>query len=190
MVEIVDRRLRRDQPIVLTVPGLRNSGPDHWQTTWEAAEPTWKRVQQADWNTPPRADWISTIDAAVRAAPGPAVLVAHSLGCAAVVHWAKLGHLIQGALLVAPSDPEAPSFPEGPRDFGPMPRERLLFRSIVAASSDDPYLSLERARLFAEGWGSTFVNVGRRGHINAASGIGAWPEGRALLERLLREGSG
>lgn len=173
------------KPIVLTVPGLWSSGPDHWQTLWESAEPAWKRIQQADWITPLRDDWVRAIDAAIRAAPGAVVLAAHSLGCVAVAHWARTGRRIQGALLVAPSDPEASSFPEGPRGFEPMPLERLPFRSIVVASSGDPYVSIERAGFFAEAWGSTLVNVGDRGHINAASRLGAWPEGRALLNRLL-----
>jgi len=44
--------------IVLTVPGLWNSNQDHWQSLWEAEEPTWKRIQQADWETPLCADWV------------------------------------------------------------------------------------------------------------------------------------
>jgi predicted alpha/beta hydrolase family esterase len=35
-------------------------------------------------------------------------------------------------------------------------------------------------------WGSTFVEIGSAGHINADSGHGKWPAGIALLERLLR----
>jgi hypothetical protein len=37
---------------------------------------------------PVREVWVSTIDAAVRAAMPPVILVAHSLGCHAVVDWA------------------------------------------------------------------------------------------------------
>jgi serine hydrolase len=170
---------------VLTVPGLWNSGPDHWQTLWEAEEPAWQRIHQADWETPLCDDWVSTIDGAVKATPGTVVLVAHSLGCTAVAHWAEIGRPIRGALLVAPSDVEAEAYPEGPRAFAPMPLHRLGFPSIVVASSNDPYVSLERARLFADAWGSTFVNVGPCGHINASSGVGAWPEGRALVNQLL-----
>jgi len=79
------------QPQVLTVPGLWNSGPDHWQSLWEAEDPGCRRVHQADWETPSRADWVSTIDAAVEACAGPVLLAAHSLGCIAVVHWGGLG---------------------------------------------------------------------------------------------------
>jgi uncharacterized protein len=171
---------------VLMVPGLSNSGPDHWQTLWEAREPSWRRIQQADWETPLLDDWVFMIAAAVASARVPVALVAHSLGCIALAHWASIGASIRGALLVAPTDVEADSRPVGPRGFVGVPFQRLPFPSIVVASSDDPYVSLERARLFAEAWGSTFVNVGSRGHINAASGLGDWPEGRTLLDQLLK----
>jgi predicted alpha/beta hydrolase family esterase len=34
----------------------------------------------------------------------------------------------------------------------------------------------------AESWGSRLVNIGKAGHINAASGLGEWTEGHRLLE--------
>ena len=180
-----DRDRLSGKPIVLTVPGLCNSGPDHWQSLWEAEAPGWKRIQQVDWDTPRCADWISTIERMVRAEHAPVVLIAHSLGCAAVAHWAARGRPIRGALLVAPADVEGPAMPEGPRGFAPMPLQRLGFGSILVASRNDPYCSLDRARLFATAWGGTFVDAGSQGHINASSGLGRWPEGRALLDRLL-----
>ncbi|HXH94304.1 MAG TPA: alpha/beta hydrolase [Thermoanaerobaculia bacterium] len=30
-------------PPVLTIPGLWNSGPLHWQTHWEARQPSFRR---------------------------------------------------------------------------------------------------------------------------------------------------
>ncbi len=62
-----------------------------------------------------------------------------------------------------------------------MPLLRLPFPSTVVASSNDPYVSLERARYFAQCWGSQFVDLGAAGHINTASGLGDWPAGVALL---------
>ncbi|MHB8571229.1 MAG: alpha/beta hydrolase, partial [Metallibacterium sp.] len=41
---------------VLILPGLWNSGPQHWQTQWEARHAEWKRVLQRDWATPDRAE--------------------------------------------------------------------------------------------------------------------------------------
>ena len=69
-----------------------------------------------------------------------------------------------------------------------MPLEPLRFPSIVVASDDDPYATADRARHFAARWGSELVMLSGAGHINSASGLGRWPAGRALLERL-RSGS-
>jgi predicted alpha/beta hydrolase family esterase len=55
----------------------------------------------------------------------------------------------------------------------------------VLASRDDPYVTLDRARSFARDWGAVFVDLGTCGHINAASGLGDWPEGRRYLADLL-----
>ena len=114
--------------------------------------------------------------------------MAHSAGCALIARWAvgDSSKRIRGALLVAPSDPEAPSFPSGPRGFAPIPMLRLRFRSIVVASSNDPYVTPSRAQTFAKKWGSEFVMIGGAGHINSASGLGDWPEGLALLNTLRR----
>lgn len=170
----------------LMVPGLWSSGPEHWQTHWEAADPSFRRVEQFDWDAPERREWVQRLDDAVRETGRGVVLAAHSLGCATVVHWAGLtGRTVRGALLVAPADVDGPGFPLEARGFAPMPLRPLPFPSILVASEDDSYLSMERARIMAEAWGSRLVEVGARGHLNSASGLGAWPEGRALLDELL-----
>jgi uncharacterized protein len=172
---------------ILLVPGLWNSGPEHWQSYWERERSDCRRVLQKDWETPHRDDWVSALEAAVAKEGGPVVVAAHSLGCALVAHWAEVSqHLgkVRGALLVAPSDVDAPSYPAGTTGFVPMPLNRLPFPSIVVASSDDPYVSPDRARQFARAWGSRLVDLGPKGHINTASNLGRWPEGFALLEEL------
>lgn len=177
-----------DTTRVLMVPGLWNSGPQHWQSLWEAREPGFRRVEQKEWETPDLEDWLANLEAAVAEAGPGVVLAAHSLGCATVVHWAaRTKRTVRAAFLVAPSDVDGPTYPEGPTGFGPMPLHRLPFPSLVAASSDDPWATLERSRLFADAWGSRFVNVGPAGHLNTASGHGPWPEGRRLLAELLGE---
>ena len=94
---------------------------------------------------------------------------------------------VKAALLVAPSDVDAPDrTPEEVRSFAPLARERLPFPAIVVASRDDPFVAIERAAAFARDWGAEFVDAGAAGHINTASGHGPWPGGRLLLERLLR----
>jgi len=111
------------------------------------------------------------------------VLIAHSLGCVTVAHWAATyGHRIKGALLVAPSDVETPHYAAFPTtDFGPMPLQRLPFPSKVVTSTTDQWVSEARVWQFAEAWGSELITVGDAGHLNANSGYGYWPAGLELL---------
>jgi predicted alpha/beta hydrolase family esterase len=167
---------------ILTVPGLWNSGPQHWQTHWEAKH-GWVRVQQRDFDRPDRDEWVATLDAAVRAAAEPPILAAHSLGCSLVGEWSARtgGRGVAGAFLVGPSDVEAPRYPVEGRSFDRMPLSSLPFPSIVIASTNDEFVSVDRARAFADAWGSKLVFIGDAGHINGASGYGPWPEGERLL---------
>ena len=171
------------------LPGLYNSGPAHWQTRWEAMDAACIRVLQDDWATPRCEDWAARVQQAIEQHNGPVVLVGHSSSCLTVAHWASTApaHLlakVRGALLVAPSDPDGPAYPAGPSGFSPVPLTSLPFPSIVVASTNDEYVSLESAQRYAEAWGSTFVNIGARGHINGESGLGDWTAGYALLNRL------
>jgi predicted alpha/beta hydrolase family esterase len=174
----------------LTVPGWNGSGPGHWQTIWEQRHDNFRRIEQHNWHRPARKQWVEAIQIAVQETHAPAFLVAHSLGCLAVAQWAEQGDVsgIGGALLVAPpwltaSDNCPPELAE----FLPMPVRTLPFPSILAASEDDPYLPIELAVRLARAWGSEFVDLGRQGHINIASGHGAWPQGERLLEQLTQQ---
>ncbi len=171
---------------VLTIPGLWNSGPEHWQTYWEARNPTFRRVMQSSFDLPDRDEWIATLDAAVKACAQPPVLAAHSLGCSLVTHWAAEcgGQGVRGAFLVGPSDVEAPDYPVEGRSFARMALSTLPFPSIVIASTNDQFVTVERAKQFAGAWGSRLVFIGDAGHINGASGHGPWPEGEAMLLEL------
>jgi predicted alpha/beta hydrolase family esterase len=175
---------------ILLIPGLGNSGPTHWESVWEARHPEYRRVVQHEWDQPDRDEWVRTLDRYVRAGTAPKVLVAHSLGCALVAHWARGRDTnpVVGALLVAPSDVDSPAhMPPETRGFAPMPLERLPFRALVIASTNDPYVDLARAEAFALAWGARFENAGALGHINADSQLGAWPDGQAYLAALLVE---
>lgn len=175
-------------PVVLIVPGLNGSGPDHWQRAWQRSRDDCRWVDQAHWHDPEPAAWTARLDAAVARCAGPVVLVAHSLGCATVAHWAArpaARTTAIAALLVAPCDVERPDAPPPVRRFAPLPGRALPFASVVVASSDDAYATLERSRCLADGWGSNFVDVGALGHINAASGLGDWDFGQVLLDELL-----
>jgi len=126
------------------------------------------------------------LDRAVSACATPPVLVAHSLGCILVAHWAgRTRGRAGGALLLAPVDLDAAAnLVDTVDSFRPVPLVRLPFRSVVVASDDDPYTTAARAEKFARGWGSRFVAVHGAGHINSDSGYGEWPQGRALLDEL------
>jgi uncharacterized protein len=170
----------------LIIPGLGNSGPEHWQTFFEQSGPNFFRIEQQEWDAPDCEDWVKTIDQQIRQFdPASVVLIGHSLGCTTIAHWAaRYKTRIKGALLVAPSDIEQPVYTFPATGFSPIPLLSLPFTSIVVASEDDPWVSLERAKLFASNWGSGFINIGKAGHINLAAGFGPWPQGLELLQQL------
>lgn len=170
---------------VLILPGCGGSGPEHWQSRWQTLEPAHRRVEMPDWDRPQLEVWVSRLAEAVEAAAAPPVIVAHSLGCLTVAHWAKRGGVARGALLVAVPDPRGPVFPEAARSFEPFPLDPLAFPATVVASHDDPYASFEFAARCARSWRAALIDAGSCGHINADSGLGDWPEGRAQLAKLL-----
>jgi predicted alpha/beta hydrolase family esterase len=146
-----------------------------------------RRVVQDDWLAPRRDAWLSALERDVAGCAVPPVLVAHSLACALVAHWASHpGAVAKGALLVAPADVDSTlRTPDEVRSFGPIPLKRFPFPSVVVASTDDPFVSLERSAEFAAAWGSRMVTLEKAGHINADAGFGPWPEGRRLLDELV-----
>ena len=178
-------RLRSSDSTILLLPGLGNSGPDHWQTHWEINF-GYERVEQQDWNTPCVDDWVEALHQRIVADERPKVLVAHSLACALVAHWSRLhqGPVLAG-LLVAPSDVEGPNYPIGTVGFAPMPLQALNMRALVIASDDDIYVPLARGRQFARRWGADYLLLGPRGHIGSAAKLGLWPEGQDLLAQLM-----
>jgi predicted alpha/beta hydrolase family esterase len=174
---------------LLIVPGLENSGPDHWQTHWERELPEATRVDLGNWEKPHRNTWVNKLNLAIHRAGRPVILVAHSLGCLAVAWWARYEQPeptgpVLGALLVAP--PEVDFFPRDERltPFAPIPLDPLPFASTLVASRNDPWISLPTAEWMAHKWGSEFVDVGEAGHINAETDLGSWLQGRELLARL------
>ena len=135
---------------VLTFPGIGNSGPQHWQTLWEQSHPHFVRLSQRDWDHPVCAEWMSVLESTVEVVASPVVVVAHSLACLALAHWAAQAHSpIQAALLVAVPDPEGSNFPAEALGFSPLPMQKFSFPSIVVASTDDPYGSVAHAQACA-----------------------------------------
>jgi hypothetical protein len=176
-------------PRVLLLPGWLDSGPDHWQTLWQARHGD-TRVTQDDWLWPRRGDWMARLEEVLLESAAPALLVAHSLGCHLVAAWAAHSQhtaRVRGALLVAPPDIERDDMPPNLHPWRPIVRTRLPFASIAVTSSDDPYGSAERSAALPRDWGAERIDIGPCGHINGESGLGDWPAGRALLERLRQE---
>jgi len=174
------------KPRVLLLPGWQDSGPGHWQTLWQTMYGD-VRVEQHDWQRPLRGDWMARLEEIIRASEGPVLLVAHSLGCHLVSAWAAAtvhADRVLGALLVAPPDLQLPPLQVTLASWLPPVAQRLPFRSVVVASSNDPYGAAASAALLASAWGSDLVGIGAAGHINAESGLGDWPQGRALLNSL------
>lgn len=179
-------------PLCLIVPGLDNSGPEHWQSLWEDKRDDCRRVDLGCWSEPDRRIWTERLDAALAMTDGPVVLVAHSLGCLTIAWWAvgadhaRLAR-IKGALLVAPPDVDAADAHPFVRRFAPAPTAPLPFPSILVASRNDRYAAFDRLQVLARAWGSRFVDAGHAGHINAASGLGDWADGEVLLDELIEE---
>lgn len=173
---------------VLILPGYQDSGAEHWQTLWERENPDFKRVIQSDWEHPICKEWVAKLEEAVAEAGEDVILVAHSLACLVVAHWdtQKMHSSIKGALLVAPPDSTSAVFPTAAEGFEKTPMGLLDFPSIIIASTNDPYASIDYAKSLAKAWGSALVNVGDKGHINSASDIGTWEEGNAYLGQLRR----
>ena len=183
-------------PTVLIVPGLRDAVEQHWQTLLAAdLAARGRRVR----TVPPmgRTDLdcaarVAAIEREAQAIDGPLILVAHSGGCVMVAHWARqTQRAVRGALLATPPDFERPLPPGYPsvdalRAGGwlPVPRERLPFASIVAASRDDPLARYDRVAAWAAGWGAELVDLGEVGHLNPASGYGAWPRAESFIDAL------
>ncbi len=173
---------------VLILPGYQDSGAEHWQTLWEKENPDFKRVIQNDWEHPVCEEWVKTLEKAVAEAGEDVILVAHSLACLVIAHWdaQKIHSSIKGALLVAPPDPHSAVFPSAAQGFENTPMGLLDFPSIIIASTNDPYATIDYAKSLSKAWGSALVNVGDKGHINSASDIGSWEEGNAYLGQLRR----
>jgi uncharacterized protein len=186
----------RVMPTVLIVPGLRDHVDAHWQTLLaldlETARRKVKTVPPMGRDALDCSARVAAIERAAQAISGPIVVVAHSGGCVMVAHWAQqTWRKVVGALLATPPDFERP-LPEGyptmdalgAHGWLPVPRARLPFPSLVAASRDDPLGAYERVEELARDWGSRVVDLGAVGHLNPASGHGRWAKAESLIDDI------
>ena len=173
----------------LILPGWQGSGPEHWQTHWQQLLPNTKRVEQKNWQYPQRNDWVAELENSIAAEPTPVVLIAHSLGCITVAHWAAsatpaLHARVRGALLVAPADVERDNCAIALRNFAPIPLQHLGFSSVLVGSNNDHAASQHRTVTLGNSWGSQTVILDQAGHINTASGYTRWEDGFMYLYQL------
>jgi len=174
------------QPSVLILPGYQGSGETHWQTLWEKENASFMRVEQRDWERPNAKEWVSKLEETLQHCDKPVILVAHSIACLVVAHWAAQEHRpIKGALIVAPPNPEESLFPSTAEGFDQTPMERFNFPSILLASSNDPYASFAYSQRLAKAWGSKLIDMGKCGHLNTESNLGKWEDGYVYLQSLL-----
>lgn len=180
----------RNQTIrYLIVPGWQGSADDHWQSHWQRSLPNSARVEQADWLAPQREDWVAELQRSIAGDPRPTILIAHSLGCITVAHWAaqapvELLRRVRAALLVAPADVERANCPTALQNFAPIPQQSLPFPSQLVGSDNDSAASAARAIELARDWGSDAAILSGAGHINVKSGHQRWEQGFAYLYRL------
>lgn len=174
---------------ILIMPGLGDSGENHWQSFWLKKFNNSVKLIQDDWDEPKLDHWVEKLNNTILKLDCPIILVAHSLAVSLILQWASRynNSNVKGALLVAPADVDSPAHtPDAVRGFGLMPISRLPFPSIVVASDNDPFVSINRAKNFAEHWGSDFINVGSKGHINSESKLESWEDGQMILQRLVK----
>jgi predicted alpha/beta hydrolase family esterase len=174
---------------ILTIPGLNNSGPTHWQSLWERRFARCERVELGQWDSPDKDLWVDRIADAIDVGPDQVLIVAHSLGCHAFAHWfagasSVARDRIVGALLVAPPDLTQLRRNHCIAGFADSPALSSQTPMIVVASDDDPYAKTAHVWRLSRHWDARFVNAGPFGHINADSGIGDWPYGQYLLASL------
>lgn len=175
---------------ILIIPGLGGSGDDHWQSYWKMKYDNSVKLIQDDWDEPKLDNWLNKLNDTILNLDSPIIIVAHSLAVSLVLHWANKFNNpnVRGALLVSPADVDSPTHtPDVVRGFALMPLSELSFPSIVVTSDNDPFISLSRAKYFAEQWNSKFINVGSKGHLNSDSNLEYWEEGQLILEELIKE---
>ncbi|CAJ1850822.1 MULTISPECIES: RBBP9/YdeN family alpha/beta hydrolase [Aeromonas] len=166
---------------ILLVPGLHNSGPDHWQSRWHEHFPYWQRMTGLPWEKPDLTVWSAKLASKLRSRRSRVHLVAHSFGALTAIAAARLQpEKVASLFLVAPADPARFGIVDE-RLEGP-----LQVSAQLVASRNDPWMSFERAEYWSRQWQVPLFDAGSAGHINAQSGHGDWHQGLELLGSLYR----
>jgi predicted alpha/beta hydrolase family esterase len=163
--------------------GIENSPESHWQRHWQRLFDFSISIEHQNWDAPNADIWVRELDQQLRVIKKAKLIIGHSLGCLLLSQWIRAysSPTVVGAFLVALPDPSGAEFPRQVTHFDQPASGRLPFPSLLVASEDDPYSTMAYSKSVAAGWGSKFVNVGPKGHINAQSQLGNWDEGIDLI---------
>lgn len=169
---------------IVIVPDIGGTDRRHWLTHWKSNYPELMRFAEYDAADATCRKWVRGIEDAVASAGPQTTLVAHGLGCLAVVHWAALTFRpVEAAMLV--SVPNIVSNARHPRQlsgFTPVPRNVLPFRTLIVTSEEEG--DYEHALAYAEDWDATMVVVGSISHRTTPKCRQTWDEGLNLLWNL------
>lgn len=169
----------------IIVPGVGGSDYDHWQSWLQRQLMSCSRVQQQDWNTPILSNWVSNFVNTLAQVKKPVQVVAHSFGClttvAALNQYPELSKQIKKVILVAPANParfgDQGFARDSQNDYSDYFHHlKLKVSTELIISENDPWLNFEDAKRLAKSWNLNPHNLGQVGHINVASGFGAFPE--------------
>jgi len=176
--------MKSSETDILVIAGYEGSGPDHWQSRLVAKLLSARLVEQEDWLYGKLDVAVDALVKAAAAATKPIVFVAHSAGCELIAHAIPklkeqgLTDRLKGGFLVAPpSEKSLAELKDIDPEFKHIPRDPLPFPSLLIASSNDPYATMEESADLALAWGAELVEAGPQGHLNSESGHGPWPEG-------------
>lgn len=175
----------------LIVPGVGGSDEQHWQSWLQRQLPNSSRVQQ-NWQQPILQQWIEQWVAHVDNIHEPIQVIAHSFGCltslAALAQHPELQEKINNLILVAPANPARFSetgFAQAGQNtyLNYFEQLQLELSSLMLISENDPWLAFDDALHLAEVWKFPYLNMGQVGHINVASGFGAFPQILPFIEQ-------
>lgn len=145
-----------------------------------------------DSDSPDLAAWLCTLNEAIGESRDDLLLIGHSLGALAALHW--LSHLpartkIAGLFLIAPplrptGIPEVDRFLTQPPDMALV--RKMAERAAVLVSDQDPYLLPDPTSLAKclSHDGFEILTAPGKGHFSPASGLKTLPELVTWAERV------
>ena len=123
------------------IPGINNSGPQHWQTFWEH-QYGFTRIKQEDWDHPVFEEWKDNLVESIESNKYKKnnILIAHSLGCLLTVKsLSTIQDYIGGLFLVAVPNPDTAFFSGQLKTFRDIPCENLKIPGYLVYSGNDEF---------------------------------------------------